>query len=345
MQSRVLIDQIMQQTTVLIAQLSTAAGIRAPLAHIADEVFLHLSDSIEKQGVSRKVAADMFGMALRTYQRRVQAITESSSARDQTLWEAVFDYIQHPPGRTRAETLHRFRWDGESSVKAVLHDLINSGLIYSIKQGGNTLYKVTPESDLQTLAEHGERSSLPSLVWVHIYRQGESRPSTVAQHLKADERVIREVIAELVEAGRLEEIASEQAPGDEEGLESSYRSANCYLPVGSQVGWGAAVYDHFQAMAKAIANKLNRHGARSAQDDEIGGATLSFDIHSGHPYEAEVLSLLKRYRDEINELWAKVAETNHEARERGDETPEDAVKVTFYMGQNVEERTCVGAED
>ena len=338
MQSRVLIDQIMQQTTVLIAQLSTAAGIRAPLAHIADEVFLHLSDSIEKQGVSRKVAADMFGMALRTYQRRVQAITESSSARDQTLWEAVFDYIQHPPGRTRAETLHRFRWDGESSVKAVLHDLINSGLIYSIKQGGNTLYKVTPESDLQTLAEHSERSSLPSLVWVHIYRQGESKPSTVAQHLKADERVIREVIAELVEAGRLEEIASDQSPGDDEDLESLYRSANCYLPVGSQVGWGAAVYDHFQAMAKAIAHKLNSHGARSAQDDQIGGATLSFDLYPGHPQEAEVLSLLKRYRAEINELWSRVVETTNEARSQGEEPHEDAFKVTFYMGQNIEER-------
>ena len=162
MDSRVLIDQIMQQTTILIAQLSTAAGIRAPLAHIADEVFLHLSDSIEKQGVSRKVAADMFGMALRTYQRRVQSITESTSSRDQTLWEAVFDYIHEESGRTRADVLHRFRWDGESGVKAVLHDLINSGLIYSIRQAKTILYKVTSESDLQTLAERGERSSLSS---------------------------------------------------------------------------------------------------------------------------------------------------------------------------------------
>jgi hypothetical protein len=37
--TKLLIDAIVHQTTVLIAQLSTASGIRAPLAHVADQVF------------------------------------------------------------------------------------------------------------------------------------------------------------------------------------------------------------------------------------------------------------------------------------------------------------------
>ncbi len=69
MDVKLLIDAVMRQTTVLIAQLSTAAGIRAPLAHLADQVFLDLAAAIEEQGVRRKVAADMFGLALRTYQK------------------------------------------------------------------------------------------------------------------------------------------------------------------------------------------------------------------------------------------------------------------------------------
>jgi len=48
-----LIDAIVRQTTVLIAHLSTAAGIRAPLAHVADEVFLRLASEIEAQGVGQ----------------------------------------------------------------------------------------------------------------------------------------------------------------------------------------------------------------------------------------------------------------------------------------------------
>jgi hypothetical protein len=52
MDTRHLIDAVVRQTTVLIAQLSTSAGIRAPLAHIADQIFLDLARQIEAQGVS-----------------------------------------------------------------------------------------------------------------------------------------------------------------------------------------------------------------------------------------------------------------------------------------------------
>ena len=64
MDAGTLIDSIVRQTTVLIAQISTSAGIRAPLAHVADQVFLDLAREIERQGVRQKVVADMFGVAL-----------------------------------------------------------------------------------------------------------------------------------------------------------------------------------------------------------------------------------------------------------------------------------------
>lgn len=38
--AKLLIDAIVRQTSVLIGQLSTAAGIRSPLAHVADQVFV-----------------------------------------------------------------------------------------------------------------------------------------------------------------------------------------------------------------------------------------------------------------------------------------------------------------
>ena len=61
MQTTLLIDALVRQTTVLIAHLSTAAGIRAPLSHVADEVFLRLASEIEAQGVGRKVVAEVSG--------------------------------------------------------------------------------------------------------------------------------------------------------------------------------------------------------------------------------------------------------------------------------------------
>jgi hypothetical protein len=92
MSVRILIDSIVRQTTVLIAQLATSGGLRAPLAHIANQIFLDLTRELDAQGVSRKVSADMFGMALRSYLRRIQGLSESSTERGRTLWEAVLGY-------------------------------------------------------------------------------------------------------------------------------------------------------------------------------------------------------------------------------------------------------------
>lgn len=73
MNTQILIDNIVRQATVLIAKLA-ASSVRAPLAHIANQVFLELANELSAQGISRKVSADMFGMALRSYRRRVQRI-------------------------------------------------------------------------------------------------------------------------------------------------------------------------------------------------------------------------------------------------------------------------------
>ena len=79
MNARLLIDAILQQSSVLVAQIATSGGLRAPLAHIANEVFLDVARALEVQGVSRKVGADMFGMALRAYIRKVQRLEESTT--------------------------------------------------------------------------------------------------------------------------------------------------------------------------------------------------------------------------------------------------------------------------
>jgi hypothetical protein len=56
MNVQLLIDSVVRQTTVLIAELATSGGLRAPLAHVADQVSLDLASELERQGVSRKVS-------------------------------------------------------------------------------------------------------------------------------------------------------------------------------------------------------------------------------------------------------------------------------------------------
>ena len=51
MNINLLIDAIVQQTTVLIAQLATAAGARTSLSNTANQVFVSLVSELKQQGL------------------------------------------------------------------------------------------------------------------------------------------------------------------------------------------------------------------------------------------------------------------------------------------------------
>src|SRR5690606_23341769 len=123
MHIQVLIDEIVRQTTVLIAQLSTAAGLRAPLSHIADQVFLELSKELNAQGVRRKVVADMFGLALRSYQTKVKRLSDADANLDKTLWQSLHDDLGGG-SKTRAELTGRHRPYTSMQVAAALADMV-----------------------------------------------------------------------------------------------------------------------------------------------------------------------------------------------------------------------------
>lgn len=322
MQPRLLIDAIVQQTTVLIAQLSTAAGLRSPLAHVADQVFLSLAQEIERQGVSRKIVADMFGLALRTYQRKVQRLEESASAGGKTLWEAVVEHLGEVGPVRRDHLLERFRHDDELAVTAVLNDLVTTGLVYSSGRGDTTVYGVTSEADRRALSSEDLVESLALMLWGSVFRNTGITTQELVTRTRGEEAHVREALARLLADGRV----AREGEGDDAPL----RSASFVISPGATQGWEAAVFDHFQALARAIAAKV-RARALGAPGTEVGGTTLHFGIHPGHPYETRVLDLLARIRAELNAFWNEVAAYNREHPISDDL----ATRVTFYFGQVV----------
>jgi hypothetical protein len=319
MDTKLLIDSIMRQTTVLIAQLSTAAGIRAPLSHVADQVFLNLSQELESQGVPRKVVADMFGLVLRGYQKKVQRLTESQTEGGKTLWLAVYEYLQREGSTTRKRIFHAFERDDPNSVGAVLNDLSSSGLAYRTGTGDNSVYGATQAQDHALMSSEQTFETASLLVWLVVYENPNSTRETIAATTKFDGPTVEAALRILLEQGRIYE------------RDGQFASDTLTIPVGATQGWEAAVFDHFQALCTALASKLRRGAKRSKADDIVGGATLAFDVHDGHPFKAEVYGSLARVRAELNELWGKVVEYDKEHP-----VPEDQKqRVTFYFGQYV----------
>lgn len=322
MHTKLLIDSIMRQTTVLIAHLSAAAGIRAPLAHLADEVFLSLSKELEEQGVSKKVVADMFGMALRTYQRRVQRLETSATDADTTLWQAVNDYLQEAGQATRAQIFERFRRDDPESVGAVLADLVQSGLVSRTGRATSAVFVATPPAARRLLARQGKEDTAAALVWLDICQHPGTLTQEVAERVGLDGELAEKMVERLHSEGQLKSAVG-----------GPLRAKEFVIDVGSEVGWEAAVFDHFQAAAAAITAKLRKGQARSSAADTTGGRTLSFEVASGHPQEQEVLELLSRLRRETDELWEKVKATNSEKPL----SEEQVKRVVFYFGQFVKD--------
>jgi len=320
MDTRTLIDSIVRQTTVLIAQLSTAAGLRAPLAHVADQVFVDLAREIERQGVRQKVVADMFGIALRTYQKKVQRLSGSASERGRTLWEAIVDLIATQGCVTRARIDQRFRAEEDRDVAAVLKDLTESGLVYSTGQGDAAVYGITSALDRQVLQEQQQLGSIHDFVWLAVFRNGPVSASDLNALFSYSADATSEALQALLREGRIEAC--------EDGR--SYRSTTFSVPVGAKAGWEAAVFDHFQAVALAIAAKVSRGAPRSDADDVVGGATLTFDVSADHPMRGQVLGLLKRIRTEVNALWQEVEQ--HNAAHALE--PAAIERVSFYFGQH-----------
>lgn len=325
MNVQLLIDAVVRQTTVLIAQLATAGGVRAPLAHVADEVFTHLSRELEAQGVSRKVGADMFGMALRAYQKKIQRLRESSTVRGQSLWSAVLSYVEASRVVTRSEVLRRFRNDDVTLVRGVLFDLVESGLVSSSGSGASAVFRRTTQEERSLMGQAG--TGLLEFVWVLVYREGPLTLDLLAKSSGVGETELLQALQGLEQAGRVQQ------------HEGQWSAAEFVVPMGSDTGWEAAVFDHHHALVKTLCARLGRSADTARMAATTGGSTYTMDVWSEHPLRDEVLGTLRRVREQLAALRARVVEFNsvHPA-------PSQYEAVVFYAGQCVTEEGGVDPE-
>lgn len=321
MNLRLLIDSIVRQTTVLIAQLATAQGVRAPLAHVANQVFLDLSQELSRQGVSRKVSADMFGLALRTYLRKLQRLEEGVTDRGHSLWEAVLGHLQtsSPAVVLRAEVLRRFHRDDPELVRGVLHDLCESGVLFRIGSGDGTGYRAATQDELRLLS--GAASEIDELLWAIIYREGPLGMADLQRLVPG--AGLEASLTRLRDSGR---VSSQPSAAGEQLSATQF-----FVARDAASGWEAAVFDHFQALVRTIGARLR---AGPSERETVGGSTYSFDVWPGHPLEAEALAQLQRFRTQSSELRQKIADYN-----RDHPHPRVYSAITIYAGQHVQEET------
>jgi hypothetical protein len=323
MNAQVLIDSIVRQVTVLVAQLATTGGIRAPLAHVANQVFLDLTRELEEQGVSRKVSADMFGMALRAYIRKVRRLSEAQTEQGRTLWQALLDFVRNQGLVTRERVLQRFAADGELQVTAMLRDLTESGLFFCSGSGQSAVYRAASDAELDHLVQLSDESGLDELAWVLIYREGPFKVERLRELLKRPASETEEVVKRLSADGRIL-----RTPQGE------LAARDFVVPLGAASGWEAAVFDHVQAVVQTICQRLSSIPSDGGREQPVGGSTYSFDVWGGHPLELRVKAQLAELRERLGQLRLEVEDHN-----RAHGLPPAYEQVITYVGQCVMERS------
>jgi hypothetical protein len=322
MNIKVLIDSIVRQTTVLIAQLATSGGVRAPLAHVANQVFLELTRELEAQGVSRKVSADMFGMALRSYLRRIQGLSESSSVRGKTLWEAVLAYLSQDQVRSRGQVFARFSHDDQELVRSVLHDLTESGLLFASGSGQDQVYRATTKAEQLQMGQLAASAGFDELLWAFIYREGPASRDELEAFATSDRQRLDEALERLLALGKIERTG--------ENDQVRYHAQRLEVLLEAEVGWEAAVFDHYAALVRTICQRLAQSMGGAKTQGRAGGSTFTLDVWEGHPYADEAYETLARFRATHGELYQRIERHNAEHGR-----PREYDQVVIYAGQHV----------
>jgi len=320
MNVRLLIEAIVRQMTVLLAELATSGGLRAPLANVADRVFIELARELESHGVSRTVSADMFGLALRTYLRRIRRHDESASDKGRSLWEAVLAYVEQSGVVSRSDVLSRFAKDDDALVRGVLQDLTDSGMLFRSGVRAAAVYRVALPSEVNAARRRADDDAVDNMVWALVRREGPLTSTTLVERTALRAPDLDASLTRLAKDGRIEKNGNQAVP--------EYRARSLVIPVGATVGFEAAVYDHFHAVVKTIVSRLHVDAHAPEKRDRTGGSTYGFEIWDGHPMQDEVRSQLSRFREMTTELRKRVDAYNDE-----NGRPTSLERVTVYFGQ------------
>jgi hypothetical protein len=317
-----LIQAVVRQTAILVAQLATTGGVRAPLSQIANLVFIDLVKELERLGVSHNVSADMFGLGVRTYRRKIRRVIETSSDRGRSLRGEIVAFLKAEGIVTRGEVLERFPNDDEVQIRAVLRDLRENQVVFSLGKGQDTSYRIATDQELAALKRKRREQEGDDFHVALMFREGSLTVEQIAERAQAETMTIEAAIARLAAQGRIHQV-------NEQG-EAKYRAEALLIPLGAPDGWEAAVYDHFKAVVGAVLGRLRANQTPPLQSDRVGGSTYTIDVWQGHPLYDEVYGTLQRLRAQLSDLRLRVRAINDAAVEHP-----PAETVAIYAGQYI----------
>lgn len=296
MNHKLLLVAVVREVARLAAAIATYKDARASLANLDVHLFGALADALQRQGVGRRVSADMLGMVKRAFLRKVGKAKASITDRGRSLWEAVYDFVALSREVHVTQIEQRFCRDDAETLQGVLADMRESGVVRVQGRGKDALYRIPNAQELEL--EFKQRQDATDLVWTLIHHGTSTREALLARGVRPEE--VDRSIAKLLEAQRIE---SSFAHGVE-----CFHSSGYSIPAGTALE--GAVLDHLHAVTTTLVTVISR-------PDEVAGATtFQLDVWPDHPLYAETLALYRDSRQRLSSLRTKIDAHNAASGQR-----------------------------
>lgn len=121
------------QTGRTVVHTALRGGMRQSVGWAVDAMWSGMVDCFEEAGVSQKVAADMMGLTLRTYQRRIDSLSDVSQG-GRTYWMVIYARLQQQAA-SRDTILGWFDRGLKRQIVSVLLDMKETGWVEMDEEG------------------------------------------------------------------------------------------------------------------------------------------------------------------------------------------------------------------
>ncbi len=310
--TRVLMEVMLERFGETLGALATAGGRRESLARAEGLLFLHTTEALRRQGLSAKVLTDLFGFAsLTSLRRKLRKIREARLDDTRSLRQFILGRVAER-GATRASLLAELETRDSAIVRGLIRDLMAEGVLQESGAEGLELARATPEADLSAAA-------LEQLVHVLV---GE-RSRTEAE-LEQCLGVSRERVTAAAE--RLVSLGVAERHGESLRSGTSWDLFPAYETDAATTG----LMHHFHGVCRAIVGTVRKWDEFESPAGLVPPAviTATFEVTADDPLRAELLGAHERFCAEIRALYER-----HQAEGA---TGACTTRITLYAGTAVD---------
>jgi hypothetical protein len=160
-----------------------------------DLFWLGVAEELEARGVSRRVAADMFGVSRRTYLRTLSQIRETLEFTGTTMWSSIHRSVTKKPD-SRDNIIARFPSVEPRELGAIIHDMLEHGWL--VDEG--KVINAVPKDELDLSDD-----DLRRVIKAELLIRGELDIELISEITGADEGRIQSLVEEAEAQMRVDE--------------------------------------------------------------------------------------------------------------------------------------------